>query len=70
MTSVHECISDINAYLDIVIENTNKYRDCGWSGIVIKTTSGGETRAFDDIVNIDKAATKYIEIIDNRNTPK
>ena len=68
MASVRKCISDMIAYLEVMIDNTDAYYHGKYGRIrlITQTTSPGYVHACDDVANIKQAATECIEIIEKQ----
>ena len=64
ITSLIDCVSEMNKYLDFIIDNAGSYYYDLWRGIIRNKSSGGIVYASNDIDNINKAAIKFMEIID------
>ena len=66
--SVCECLLDMVTYIDVVIDNADVYYYS--IGIVRRTPASGFVSASDDIDNIEKAASRCIDIVDTHAMPK
>ena len=56
-------------YLSVVVDNADVYH-ADYFGIVRTIPLGGLIRAHSDIENIEKAAIKFIDTLENHNKPK
>ena len=70
MTSVHECISDMNSRVRFMIGCAGVYYEDDESEVLRMTSAGNTIYAYDDIDDIGNAANKLIVIIDNHNRLK
>ena len=70
VASVNECLLDMIACLDVAIDNADAYYDNDRENYDIMRkipSTGGMVYAFDDIRNIDQAASKCISIVEDDN---
>ena len=67
MLPVDECLPDMIAYVDVMIDNADKYYYDGYFAGVIRNTPAGDVFAANDIDNLENAAIKCIYVIYNHN---
>ena len=56
-------------YVDVMIDNTDAYRD-GVYGAIYRHTSGGTAYVYDDINDVCDAAVKCLDTIDKQSNTK
>ena len=70
MPPVDECLSDMVTYIDVMIDNADKYYYDGYFASVIRNTPAGDVFAANDVDNLENTAIKCIYVIFNHNTLK
>ena len=73
MTSVKDCMLEITTNVDAVIDIADEYEG-DYGNFIWRYTPPGQYSSYvwahQDIDSIDKAATKFIDIIDKHSMPK